>query len=89
MKGDSKEQIERCLACRKYKCNNCVDNRYKGISMTDKYIWEGTERTVGELAKMTDMRLDRFKYRIQVGGIDFAMSAYKTHAQWRKAKEGN
>ena len=68
-----------------------MSNRNRLQADIDKILSEyaaDATKTVGELAKMTDMRLDRFKYRIQVGGIDYAMSKYKTHKQWRKAKEG-
>lgn len=84
MKGDSKEQIKRCLTCRKKTCNNCVDTRYIGVGINDVYLWDGEERKARDLAEERGLSFSAFRTRIAKGGLDFAMSQHKKIRDWEK-----
>lgn len=84
-----KEEIMKCLNCKKSYCDNCLAMEGKTkVARRKLYKWDGEYHTVKELAAIKGVRYNIMINRMK-HGLAFAMSEYRTRYQYDKArKEG-
>ena len=75
------EEIKKCLKCEKPDCDNCMDRSEEYYS--NKYLWKGMHYSISELSRMRGLKIASMKYRIETGGIDFAMSDYRSYKKYK------
>lgn len=82
------EKIRMCLNCSKSYCDNCLGSVQDGVKKTRKmYEWNGKEYNVKELAEIKGFGYHKMRYRIKKGGVDFAMSDFKTKSEYDIARK--
>ncbi len=88
---DSKEKINMCLDCNKCDCDNCIESkvleRVPKVNGKKRYVWKGMIYSLKELAEIKNFPSRKMRYRIATGGIDFAMSNFKTRKAYEISKK--
>lgn len=79
MRGDTKEQINRCLNCPFGRCMNCVG--------TDREIHEfnGEIYTIAQMAAMAGKPQKTIRRRIRIGGVGYALSNYNSLREYERS----
>lgn len=72
------EEITMCLNCTKDYCDDCLSDTYSGSNRRVTYEWQGRRYNVKELAEIKGFKYEKMRYRIKTGGLEFAMSDYRT-----------
>lgn len=75
MTADTQEMINRCLACDKPECTNCIE----GHKSTAEYKYG---KNVSEVAKSLGAPKTTFYSWVKIGGIEYAK------AKWMKKQGG-
>lgn len=86
---DTHSQIESCLKCKKKECDNCIElqPKKKGTKPEIMYDWNGRKYSVNQLCEISGRSKSGLLYRIQIGGVDFAMSTFRKVEYYQKEKE--
>lgn len=81
-----KSEVDMCLNCKKPECDDCISNQPAEGKALLEYRWHEKMYSVRQLAKISGRDVDTIRYRLKVGGVDFAMSACRSLKEWKKRK---
>lgn len=87
--NDRQEQINSCLRCDRPECINCIDllPKGKGTKPSILYEWKGDMYSIKQLSEISGRSSSGLLHRIRIGGVDFAMSAFRTKAEYQKKEK--
>ncbi len=88
--NNRQEQIYSCLHCNRPECINCIESlpKGKGTKPSILYEWKENMYSLKQLSEISGRSSSGLLHRIRIGGVDFAMSAFRTKGEYQnKEKE--